>query len=205
MNIYKVGYFEIQDGGSQLTGNYFKPNPNETWWDACAGSGGKSLMLIDQEPTVSVYATDIRKPILNNLKIRFSKGGFRNIETETIDVSNTFRIAMPYESFDGIILDAPCSGSGTWAATPEMLSTFDYKSIVEHHHLQTQIAQNVLPYLKNGKPLIYITCSVYKQENEDVVKFLCDNFNLLLESQKIIEGYRFGASTFFVSRMIKQE
>ena len=202
---YLNGNFEIQDAGSQLTGTYFKPNPNEDWWDVCAGSGGKSLMLIDEDPTVSIYATDIRKSVLENLKIRFSKAGFHNIETETIDVSNTFVITNPYESFDGIILDAPCTGSGTWAAIPENLSLFDYKSISEQHHLQTQIGQNVLPYLKKGKPLIYITCSVYKQENEDAVKFLCDNFNLHLESQQIIEGYKFGASTFFVARMIKKE
>ena len=100
--------------------------------------------------------------------------------------------------------DAPCTGSGTWASTPELLSTFDIDAIAVHHILQTTIAQHVLPYLKVGKPLIYITCSVYKQENEDVVKFLCDNLNMILESQQIIEGFRYGASTFFVARLIKK-
>jgi 16S rRNA (cytosine967-C5)-methyltransferase len=198
------GDFEIQDIGSQKTGKLYKLNKDEIWWDACAGSGGKSLMLADIEPSVSLFITDKRKSILNNLNERFLKAGIKKFKIAECDLLKPDQINYPFESFDGIILDVPCSGSGTWAATPEMLSKFDYKSIAEYHHTQTQIAQNVLPYLKKGKPLIYITCSVYKQENEDVVKFLCDNFNMILESQQIIEGYRYGASTFFVARLIKQ-
>lgn len=201
---YINGDFEIQDAGSQRTGELYKPNKNDTWWDACAGSGGKSLMLADIEPTVSLFITDKRKSILNNLNERFLKAGIKKFKVAECDLVKPDLLNYSNEYFDGIILDVPCSGSGTWASIPEKLSSFDYKSIAEHHHTQIQIAQNVLPYLKRGKPLIYITCSVYRQENEDVVKFLCDNFNMIIESQQIIEGYRFGASTFFVARLIKQ-
>jgi 16S rRNA (cytosine967-C5)-methyltransferase len=201
---YHSGNFEIQDAGSQLTGNYFKPNPNEIWWDACSGSGGKSLMLIDREPSVSLLLTDIRESIIKHLQERFERSKIKNFKTLTADLSMPHPVDIPFEFFDGIILDVPCSGSGTWAATPEMLVSFDIESLSKHHKIQTTIAQHVLPYLKVGKPLIYITCSVYKQENEDVVNFLCDNFNMTLESQQIIEGFRYGASTFFVARLIKQ-
>jgi 16S rRNA (cytosine967-C5)-methyltransferase len=200
---FDKNYFEIQDGGSQMTGNFFKPNPNEVWWDACAGSGGKSLMLLDKEPSVSLFLTDNRDTIIKNLMARFERAKITNFKTLVTDLTKPRPVDIPFEFFDGIILDTPCSGSGTWAATPEMLSSFDIDSIAVHHKIQTTIAQHVLPYLKVGKPIIYITCSVYKQENEDVVKFLCDNFNMTLESQQIIEGFRYGASTFFVARMIK--
>ncbi len=200
---YLQGYFEIQDGGSQRTGNFMQPLPNEVWWDACAGSGGKSLMLLDKEPSISLFVTDIRKKIIENLVTRFEKVGITKYKAITADLSKRHPIDIPFEFFDGIILDVPCSGSGTWAATPELLTSFELDTIATHHSIQTAIAQHVLPYLKVGKPLIYITCSVYKQENEDVVKFLCDHFNMTLEESQIIDGFKYGASTFFVARLIK--
>jgi len=106
------------------------------------------------------------------------------------------------DAFDGIILDAPCSGSGTWGRTPEMISQFDPHKIDFFQKLQQNIARNVVKYLKPGKPLIYITCSAFKAENEDVVDFIVKELRLKLEKQTVLEGYKNKADTMFVARLI---
>ena len=105
--------------------------------------------------------------------------------------------------FDGIILDAPCSGSGTWGRTPEMISQFEDYKIKGFQNLQKSIASNVIKYLKPGKPLIYITCSVFKEENEQVVDHLISEFKMKLESKEVLKGYEQKADTMFVARLIR--
>ncbi len=200
---YLAGFFEIQDAGSQMIGNLFQPQENENWWDACAGSGGKSLMLLDAMPKLNIYMTDIRESIIRNSIKRFEKIENDTIKIAVADLNQPNPIDVSPEFFDGIIIDAPCTGSGTWASSPEMLKKVEFKDIQKHQQLQASIISNVLPYLKKGKTLIYITCSVYRQENEDVVKMVCDRFNLKLQSQQMIEGYKIGASTFFIARLTK--
>ena len=200
---YGKGYFEIQDGSSQQTSDYFKPKPNEHWWDACAGSGGKSLLLHDLEPSVHLTVSDNRESILNNLNERFRKAGIRSDQVLQIDIANSQPETVNSKPFDGIIADVPCSGSGTWARTPEWLSSFNEKSVNEFSMLQ-KIVSNVIPYLKKDSPLIYITCSVFKEENEEVVDWIKDKFNLSLEDSAYIKGYDKGADTMFVARMIKK-
>src|ERR1044072_4325987 len=108
------------------------------------------------------------------------------------------------DEYDGIILDAPCSGSGTWGRTPENLYFFDRVKINRFHALQKSIATNVIPLLKPGGALIYITCSVFKQENEAVVQQLCKSGSLQQEEGGIIPGYTHGADTMFAVRLIKK-
>jgi 16S rRNA (cytosine967-C5)-methyltransferase len=201
---FKKGYFEIQDRSSQLTSNYFNPHPKEHWWDCCAASGGKSLALLDIEPAANPTVSDIRESVLNNLKVRFSKSGIRNYRLLNIDLTNTNQPALTKSQFDGIIADVPCSGSGTWSRTPEMTSNFKESSLTEFQKLQKSIVSNVVKYLKPGKPLIYITCSVFKKENEDIIEYLKADLKLTLEKSEYIKGYDKGADTMFVARLIKQ-
>ncbi len=110
---------------------------------------------------------------------------------------------LHHYEFDGIILDAPCSGSGTWGRTPEMLYYFDSHKVSYFSKLQKAIASNVVRYLKEGKPLIYITCSVFKAENEEVVEWLEKEFSLEIEVMKMIYGYNDKADTMFAARLVK--
>jgi 16S rRNA (cytosine967-C5)-methyltransferase len=112
------------------------------------------------------------------------------------------RFYINYE-FDGILLDAPCSGSGTWGRTPEMLYYFEKYKIENYVKLQKAIGAQVIKYLKPGKPLIYMTCSVFKAENEDVVNYLTENFDLKLEKMELIKGYESKADSMFVARLTK--
>lgn len=193
--------FEIQDRSSQLTGRYFKPNRWEHWWDACAASGGKSLMLHSIEPELKFVVSDMRENILANLDERFRAAGIKGYQKKLLDLTESPKPFLHDYSFDGIILDAPCTGSGTWGRTPELISRFNPVQIAHYQYLQKSIAQNVVPYLKPGKPLIYITCSVFKAENEDVVDFLCAETGLKIESAEIIKGYQHKADSMFVARL----
>ncbi len=195
--------YEIQDLSSQQTLKYFKPRRYEHWWDACAASGGKSLLLFSEQPDIKLVVSDIRESVLDNLDERFIGAGLRTYQKKLIDLTQNADQVFHHYEFDGIILDAPCSGSGTWGRTPEMISQFVEHKIKGFQNLQKTIASNVLKYLKPGKPLIYITCSVFREENEEVVNFLVSEHGLILEAQDLIKGYEHKADTMFVARLIK--
>jgi len=198
------GDYEIQDLSSQRVGEYFMPNKWDKWWDCCAASGGKSLMLHDQQPDIKLLVSDNRESILENLQLRFALARITGYQRKVLDLTqNQNQVLHDYE-FDGIILDAPCSGSGTWGRTPEMITQFAEYKIKFYSELQFKIAANILKYLKVGKPLIYITCSVFKEENEEQVAKLCKEFDLEVESKKLIKGYNIKADTLFVARLIKK-
>lgn len=192
---------EVQDLSSQEAGSLFKPNKYEHWWDCCAASGGKSLYLFHQQPDIKLLVSDIRDNILENLDERFRAAGVGKYQKKILDLTKDPQPFLHGYSFDGIILDAPCSGSGTWGRSPELISQFKESRIEVFQRLQRSIAANVIKYLKPGKPLIYITCSVFKEENEDNVDFLVNNYNLQLEEQKTIKGYGRKADTMFAARL----
>jgi len=196
-------HYQVQDLSSQKTGAYFQPQKYDYWWDCCAASGGKSLLLHDLEPTIQLLVSDVRETSLNNLDERFQLAGLKKYQKKVLDLLLNNEQELHHYTFDGIILDAPCSGSGTWGRTPEMLHYFDPQKISFFQQLQKSIASNVLAYLKPGKPLVYITCSVFKQENEEVVAYLQEEHHLKLESMKVIEGYHDKADTMFVARLLK--
>jgi 16S rRNA (cytosine967-C5)-methyltransferase len=199
---FRKGYFEIQDLSSQQTGEYYQPKPNSSWWDACAGSGGKSLLLLEQENSIKLLATDTRENILLNLSERFKKAGIKNYRSKVFNLEHESQSIT--EMFDGIIVDAPCTGSGTWARSPEWLSNFKSENISEFSERQKKIVGNVVKNLKPNAPLIYITCSVFKKENENNVKYFTDNFNLSLEHSGYFHGYNKRADTLFAVRLIKK-
>jgi 16S rRNA (cytosine967-C5)-methyltransferase len=194
-------WFEVQDFSSQQTADYFKPQKWDSWWDACAASGGKSLLLYELEPNIKLVVSDIRESILANLDERFRSAGLLKYQRKTLDLTQNVDQTLHDYAFDGIILDAPCSGSGTWGRTPEIIAQFEPQKIEFFQKLQKIIAANVVKYLKPGKPLIYITCSAFKTENEDVVDYLVKELGLKLEEQKVLKGYEHKADTMFVARM----
>jgi len=198
----KQHWYEVQDLSSQQTANYFKPEKWDSWWDACAASGGKSLLLHSLEPDIKLVVSDIRESILSNLDERFQQAGLRKYQKKVMDLTeNNEQLLYNYE-FDGIILDAPCSGSGTWGRTPEMISQFEIHKTDFFKRLQQAIVRNVAKHLKPDKPLIYITCSAFKAENEDAVNFITKELGLKLEEMKVLTGYENKADTMFVARMV---
>ena len=166
---YADGDFEVQDRSSQEALSLLPELKDIRCWDICAGSGGKSLQLADRVSGLSLYCTDVRDSILSNLDARFKKAGVKNFKLGQADLSNP--AALPQgQQFDLILADVPCSGSGTWARNPDRISFFDMKEIAAFANLQRAILDTVLPALKPGGFLLYVTCSVFKHENEGVVE-----------------------------------
>ncbi|MDF2519057.1 MAG: methyltransferase [Sphingobacterium sp.] len=198
------GLIEVQDLSSQRTLEFMKPEEKESWWDACAASGGKSLLLMDACPSVDLLVSDLRMSILRNLDERFDHAGIKHYRKKILDLTKDPYPILGNEKFDGVLLDAPCTGSGTWGRTPEMIREFKTAKIAEFSALQKTIAGHVAGYVKVGKPLIYITCSVFKAENEDVVDYILSNLGFELESMRLLDGYTERADSMFVARLIKK-
>lgn len=172
-------------------------------WDCCAASGGKSILLLDHFPHAVLTATDIRESILANLEKRFRRAGIENYFSFAADVAKPGyklpRLRGSRQAFDLIICDAPCSGSGTWFRTPEQLSFFKHDKIEEYAALQKAIALNTIQALKKDSYLLYITCSVFQKENEEVVQHLQEKAGLKLLSSHYIKGYASKADTLFAA------
>ena len=202
LDSYLLGYFEIQDLSSQKTIGLIQPKAGETWWDACAGSGGKSLMMAASEPSINMFCTDARAGILKNLTERFRRSGIKNYTAKMMDLSAGGKPRISIR-FDGILADVPCTGSGTWARTPERLAFFDTGSIAKFQDVQRKIISGIAGLLPENKPFVYITCSVFKEENEDMTSWVAANSPLKLQTQKYFEGAAKGADTMFVARFIR--
>lgn len=193
--------YVVQDASSQQTGTFFAPVKNELWYDCCSGAGGKSLLLKDMEPGVRLTVSDRRESIIHNLQARFRLYRHELPVAHVTDVADKAQLdkSLGGKMFDHIICDAPCSGSGTWARTPEQLYFFDPETITSFSSLQKTIAINVSRYLKPGGSLIYITCSVFKKENESVVHELIKETGLVLAQPQLINGINIHADSMFVA------
>lgn len=203
---YKKGWIEIQDLSSQLLGASYAIQKNEKWLDACAGSGGKSLQLLDMNTDIDLTVTDIRESILTNLHLRFKRNHIKQYKLDVVDwsIADNSSLQGVFKEYDAIIADVPCSGSGTWARTPEQKLCVDKEKIQSFSNLQYNITNNLVAALKKGCTLYYSTCSIYKQENSDVVNRLLNNNALELAEQKIISGIGSYADTMYFAKLIKQ-
>jgi len=154
-------------------------------------------MLYDIDQNVELTVSDARDSILVNLKKRFSKAGIKNYNSFVADLAQN-NLQHRTSNFELIICDAPCTGSGTWSRTPEQLYFFDDK-IDRYSTLQKKIVSNIIPRLRKNGYLLYITCSVFKKENEEVVEFIQSDSKLDLMKIELLKGYDKKADTMFVA------
>ncbi len=206
----------IQDYNSQQVFNYLKDFIADkkklvTAWDCCAASGGKSILLFDiLKRHVLLTVSDVRLTILLNLHQRFTKAGIKDYNYFLGDLNiDGFQfpdiIAKGTEkspavnNYQMIICDAPCTGSGTWSRTPENLFYFKPAIIDGYAQRQKQIVSNVIPYLQKDGLLFYITCSVFKKENEEVAEFIKEKLHLQLLQMELLKGYDKKADSMFVA------
>ena len=197
----------VQDLNSQGVGELMKSAISKLpasikAWDCCAASGGKSILCYDLKPDVQLTVSDIRENILINLKKRFAKAGITNYKSFIADLSQPGN-KKPEQLYDFIIADVPCSGSGTWSRTPEHLFYFNEAEMDRYNVLQQNIAGNVINYLKPGGYLLYITCSVLKKENEQVVEYITRQKKLEIEEMRLFAGYNQKADTLFATLLYK--
>ena len=205
----------VQDLNSQrvgelLSGYPANPGGRIRVWDCCAASGGKSIMAKDILRNIDLTVSDVRESILVNLQKRFQKAGIANYKSFIADLSGsspkqglhnnkTFFPGQKVDEFDLIIADLPCTGSGTWSRSPEQLYFFKPGAIEKYSQLQRNILTNVLPHLAKTGRLLYITCSVFRKENEEIINFLVESFSLSVEKMELLKGYETKADTMFAA------
>lgn len=200
----------VQDYSSQRVGEFLlnlKPqtsNLKPSVWDCCSASGGKSIMAKDMLGDIDLTVSDVRESILINLKKRFQEAGIKNYSSKVIDLAHS-PLTIHLSPFDLIIADVPCSGSGTWGRTPEQLSFFQSSSIETYSALQKKIISNAVTQLKPNGYFLYITCSVFKKENELNVEWMREGLQLQVVNQQLIKGYSSKADTMFAALLKKME
>ena len=164
---FHAGEFEIQDIASQAVGWLCAPQPGETWWDACAGEGGKLLHLSAlMQNKGLIWASDRAEWRLKNLKRRAARAQVFNFRAVTWDGG----AKLPTKTkFDGILVDAPCSGVGTWQRNPHARWTTELLDVKELAALQLQLLAHAAPAVKPGGRLIYAVCTLTRAETTGVV------------------------------------
>ena len=193
----------VQDLSSQQTALFLKPDGKKEFevWDCCAGSGGKSILIADLYPGCHITVSDIRESILKNLSVRFLEAGIQPSRLFKADLTD--QNDLPRQSFHYILADLPCTGSGTWSRSPESLYFFDPQSISNYRQRQEKILSNIICRLKPNGVLVYITCSVFADENEKISSFIAASGSLKAEQLKWIGGYGQAADSMYVSRFTK--
>ena len=171
------------------------------FWDACAASGGKSILVHDLYPDADITVSDIRESILRNLQVRFHQVGIKEYHSFVADLSKPDPW-MPAERMDLVLADVPCTGSGTWSRTPEELYFFNPQKILDYQSTQKSILANVISSLTPGACLVYSTCSVFKKENEDMTAFIRSKFGMKEERVEVLRGYDQKADTMYAARLI---
>ncbi|MGJ7033359.1 methyltransferase domain-containing protein [Niabella hirudinis] len=200
----------IQDLSSQKISSLFKIlktardlQPVSRVWDCCAASGGKSILAADVLGTITLTVSDIRPSMIANLKKRFHEAGIKNFRALVADAAKPDG-QLSRERFDLVIADLPCSGSGTWSRTPERLHYFNVDEIKTYAALQRRILTHVTRSVKPGGFLLYITCSVFRAENEDQVTWLQQQ-GWQVKEQQVLKGYELKADTMFGALLQKKE
>lgn len=170
----QAAQFVVQDLGSQCVGHVCAPKKGEDWWDCCAGAGGKTLHLMDlMQQDGKVLATDTRIAALKELKKRARKFGIRNIRTQPHNAAHD----EPFKkTFDGVLVDAPCSGWGTWPRNPDARWRSSRRDVVQCGTRQLKILNHAAWCVKPGGTLVYAVCTITRPESEEVVmRFLDQN------------------------------
>jgi 16S rRNA (cytosine967-C5)-methyltransferase len=186
LEVYKSGKIEIQDIGSQLISLVLDPLETDNVLDACAGAGGKSLHIADlQNDRGKIIANDIEFHRLKEIPKRAFKNGVKSIQIHHFNLKTKQNKLIELNKgnlFDKVIVDAPCSGSGTIRRNPIRKFQINERLIGKLNENQLNILEFYSKYLKNGGILLYSTCSILPQENSELItKFLQRNPNFIPE------------------------
>jgi 16S rRNA (cytosine967-C5)-methyltransferase len=166
---FKSGTFEIQDLNSQMVSRLADPQPGQTWWDACAGEGGKTLHLSDlMDNKGLIWASDRAAWRLDKLKRRAARARVFNYRAAPWD--GTARLPTKTK-FDGVLVDAPCSGVGTWQRNPHARWTTTLEDVTELAERQKELLAHASAAVKPGGKLVYAVCTLTRAETTQVLEW----------------------------------
>lgn len=175
---FKKGFFEIQDEGSQIVSNYIQAKPGDHVLDYCAGAGGKTLAFAHHMKGKGViYLYDIRPQALTQAQKRLKRAGIQNIQF--LDNKKLKKPSL-LNKMNWILLDVPCSGTGTLRRNPDMKWRFDPQMVQRLVEEQRAIFKKALKYLAPGGKIVYITCSILPEENQKQINFFINEYGLKL-------------------------
>jgi 16S rRNA (cytosine967-C5)-methyltransferase len=205
--IYLKGGFEIQDTNSQQVAHWTNPQPGNLVVDACAGSGGKSLHLAAiMKNKGKIIAFDPHQNKLDELQRRAKRSGVSNIQISTIDDSRFYTKLKG--TVDIVLIDAPCSGLGVLKRNPAAKWQMNPERIGSLEQLQQQILEKNAVLVKNGGALLYATCSIFPNENQDQIsRFLRTEVGSVftLEKEQSFLTHQTGFDGFYIARLKKNK
>lgn len=204
LDLYKNGFIEVQDGGSQQIAPFLDVISGMRVIDACAGAGGKTLHLAAlMKNKGKIIALDIFDKKLQNLRKRATRAGVEIIETRIIENNKT--IKRLENSCDRLLLDVPCSGLGVLKRNPDAKWKLNVDKINEINIQQQNILNSYQKMLRKGGIMVYATCSVLPSENEvQVQKFLQNHENFVLIDEKYISPYKTKFDGFYMAKIQKE-
>ncbi len=181
LNSFQQGYFQVQDVSSMLVGLAADPKPNDKVIDVCAAPGGKSIHVADLlKGTGHVEARDLTDYKVGLIEENIERLGFTNISAKKADACILDEAAK--ETVDIVIADLPCSGLGVLKKKSDIKYRMSQAQIEELVQLQREIIKNAVTYVKPDGTLIYSTCTVTKEENQEQVDWILENLPLKLVS-----------------------
>lgn len=201
--LYKRGFFEIQDGASQLVAPFTQARPGMRVVDACAGAGGKTLHLAAlMQNKGTIISMDVEDFKLKELRRRANRAGITIVETRLIE--NNKVIKRLRESADVVLLDAPCSGTGVIRRNPDSKWKLSQDFVERLQETQRDILRRYSQMTKPGGVVVYATCSILPSENRQQVEWFLsqpEGKNFLLEEDRIVLPSEFGFDGFYMARL----
>jgi len=178
---FKAGFFEVQDEGSQLLANLVQAQPGDAILDYCAGSGGKTLAFAPlTQSKGQIYLHDIRAHALLEARKRLKRAGIQNSQIIYADSSNLKKIK---KKMNWILVDAPCTGTGTLRRNPDMKWKFDEEMLIRLQGQQRVIFEKALSFLHPKGKIVYGTCSLLKEENQIQLEHFIKTYDLEIEGE----------------------
>ncbi|QLF69143.1 RsmB/NOP family class I SAM-dependent RNA methyltransferase [Peteryoungia desertarenae] len=167
---FQKGWFEVQDEGSQIVADLVEPREGEQVLDFCAGGGGKTLaMAAAMNNKGQVHAFDADRKRLAPIIERLKRAGTHNVQVH----DNPKSLAALKDRFDQVLVDAPCTGTGTWRRRPDTKWRLTDRNLQERIVQQQEALAEAARFVKPGGSLLYVTCSVLPTENDDQVEQFC--------------------------------
>lgn len=203
MEEFRAGFFEVQDEASQLAADRMRVKPGEQALDYCAGSGGKTLAFGPRmQNKGQIYLHDVRTLALEQARKRLARAGIQNAQALGPHHPHLEKLK---KKMDWVFVDAPCSGTGTLRRNPDMKAKFSLEMLTRLASEQKVIFEKALSFVRPGGKIIYATCSLLTQENEQQVAHFIKTYNLNIEEEPFISLPTFGAMDGFFAQTLSKK
>lgn len=200
---FQNGFFEIQDEASQQVALLANAKPGDRVLDFCAGAGGKTLAFAESlKGTGQIYLHDIRLHALHEARKRLRRAGIQN--SQIIHESEKDKLKKLKKQMDVVFVDAPCSGTGTLRRNPDMKWKFSDAMVLRLVSQQRVIFEQALSYMRPEGRIVFATCSILKNENQNQVEHFLKTYDLELEGEMFQSVPKFGSKDGFFAAVFRR-